>query len=491
MTEERVESGRYLRALREHWPYIAGTVALAVAAAVVFVASAQKRYEAETDLLVTPVPADSFVGVPLFRESDVSRAVVAAARIVTSPEITDRVRQRLHVNSTRKQLLSHVSVAPQEQSSILTITGNGSTPAEAAGIANAFADALLAQRTDELQREARSAVQRLSQQLRALRGSGNTAEATALAGQVAALRTLVGADDPTLQIVSRAVAPETSVWPRPVLSVVVALLAGLLLGMGIAVAIELLNPLVLTETDVLEGGGPPVLARVQRTTRDATAYRGLWANLIARMNDRRTPQAVLVTGDGRGLVTTGLATTLARAGRRVVVVDADATSSDIEKLLGVSAAAGSGVRASFVNEAPINDALTPVGRFGDRLRLLTSRPDDEALLGLVPVDRLEGFVEDLKGVADVVLIAAREPVEAPDTLELAEGADAVVVAVELGRTHRARVAELRRDLGQRAIAPTGFVMIGRRRLGRPRRQRGQEPAPTPATGAAEREPVAR
>jgi capsular polysaccharide biosynthesis protein/Mrp family chromosome partitioning ATPase len=491
MTEERIESGRYLRALREHWPYVAGTVALAVAAAVIFVASAQKRYEADTDLLVTPVPADSFVGVPLFRESDVSRAVVAAARIVTSPEITDRVRRRLHLTSTRKQVLAHVSVAPQEQSSILTITGNGSTRDEAAGIANAFAEALIAQRTEQLQRAARSAVQRLSQQLHALRSASNTAEAAALAGQVGALRTLLGADDPTLQIVSRAVAPETSVWPRPVLSVVVAVLAGLLLGMGIAIAIELLNPLVLTETDVLEGGGPPVLARVARTTRNGVAYRGLWANLTSRMHDRRTPQTVLVTGDGRALVTIGLATTLARAGRRVVVVDADATRSDVEKLLGVSAGAGGGMRAALVDEVPINDALTPVPRSGDRLRILTSSPDDEALLGLVPVERFEGLVQDLKGVADVVLVAAPEPVDAPDTLELAEGADAVVVAIELGRTHRARVAELRRDLGQRAIAPTGFVMIGRRRFGHRRRQRRHEPAVAADTGAIEREPVAR
>jgi hypothetical protein len=38
------------------------------------------------------------------------------------------------------------------------------------------------------------------------------------------------------------------------------------------------------------------------------------------------------------------------------------------------------------------------------------------------------------------------------------------VTVELGRTRRSRLAELRRDLGQRAIAPTGFFMIGKRRL---------------------------
>ena len=186
MIEDRIESGRYLRALREHWPYIAGTVVLAVAAAVVFVASAHKRYEAGADVLVTPVPADSFVGLPLFREGDVSRAVVAAARIVTSPEVADRVRARLHLRAGRNELLSHVSVAPQEQSNILTITGNAPNRDEASSIANGFADALVAQRTDQLQRAARGAVGRLSQQLSTLRKSGNTAEVTALAQQMGA-----------------------------------------------------------------------------------------------------------------------------------------------------------------------------------------------------------------------------------------------------------------------------------------------------------------
>jgi capsular polysaccharide biosynthesis protein len=490
VTEERVESGRYLRALREHWPYIAGTVVLAVTAGVLFVATAHKRYEAGTDVLVTPVPADSFVGVPLFRESDVSRAVVAAARIVKSPEVADRVRARLHLSTGRNDLLSHVSVAPQEQSSILTITGSAASPAQAASIANGFAAALIAERTAELQRQAQAAVGRLSKQLQTL-PNGSSAEASALAAQIGALRTLLGGHDPTLQIVSRAVPPETASWPRPVLSIAVALIAGLLLGMGIAVAIELLNPLVLAETDVLERTGPPVLARVPRSATASTEYRGLWANLTSRMADRHAPETVLVTGDERALVAVGLATTLALAGRRVVVVDADAGSSEVEKLLDVKATGKSGVRAALVDDVPVQEALTPVAQFGsDGLRLLTSRPDDEALLGLVRVERFEAFMHDLKGTADVVVIAAPEPANAPDTLELAEGADAVVVAIALGHTHRARVAELRRDLGQRAIVPAGFVIVKRRGLPRSRRP-ARAASDATALRANEREPVRR
>jgi hypothetical protein len=88
-------------------------------------------------------------------------------------------------------------------------------------------------------------------------------------------------------------------------------------------------------------------------------------------------------------------------------------------------------------------------------------------------------------------MTAAEPADAPDTLELAEVSDAVVVTVELGHTRRARIAELRRDLGQRAIVPAGFVVIGRRRL---RRERAQTIRALPArfgSSAREREPSGR
>jgi capsular polysaccharide biosynthesis protein len=463
--EERLESGRYLRALREHWPYILGTIVLAVAAAGIFLATATKRYEAGTDVLVAPVPADAFVGIPLFRESDVSRSVVTAGRVATSPEVVEGVKQRLHLRASREELLSHVSVAPQQQSNILTITGKASTPEEAVRIANAFALVLVERRTAELQREVGATVTRLSAQARTLRARGNATEATALANQISTLRTLIGASDPTLQVVSRAVAPEQPSWPRPVLSVAVALVAGLLLGMGIAIAIELLNPLVLAETDILEPGSPPILGRLTRRNTN-TAYRGVWANLAARAPNRRPPKTVLLTtadrGDSPALLAAGLAEMLALAGRHVVIVDGDPQGGAAANLLHAPHVERSGIRSALVDGASVEDVLVPTPQVGDRVRVLTSHPDDEMLFGLVPLDRIEALVDDLKHCADVVLFVAPSPADTPDTFAVAEVVDAVIVTVEIGHTRRARLAELRRDLGQRAIAPAGFFVIGKR-----------------------------
>jgi hypothetical protein len=144
-----------------------------------------------------------------------------------------------------------------------------------------------------------------------------------------------------------------------------------------------------------------------------------------------------------------------------------------------------------VDDAPLDEAATPAPRFGDRVRLLTSRPDDDGLVALVPADRFEAWMHDVKGLAEVVLIAAPEPADAPETLEFADTVDAVVVAVELGHTRRARLAELRRDLGQRAVVPAGFVIIGRRRLRRRRPQPETAVADAALTRAAARQPTRR
>ena len=490
MNEDRLESGRYLRALHEHWPYILGTVVLAVAAALIFVKSAEKRYDAGTDVLVTPVPSNTLVGLPLFRESDLSRSVVTAARIATSPQVVEGVRERLQLNVGRRELLSHVSVTPQEQSSILTITGTAATPEEAARIANAFAEVLIAQRTAKLQREVGGAVARLSRQLERLPARGATAEATALAAQLSALRTLMGAPDPTLEVVSRAVSPEQAAWPRPVLSVGVALLAGVLLGFGIAIALELFNPLVLTESDVLEPGGPPILARVPRTPqsllqgelirdpatlpRSARPFRAIWVNLAARTG--RSPETILVTGagsdEGRASAAIGLSIAVAVTGLRVVLVDADVAKGASARPLVDASASREGLRALLLHDAPVEEVLIPTKQLGERLRVLMTHKDDEALLSLAPPERLESLVDELKRVADVVIVDAPPT---PDSLLLAGAVDAVVVTVRLGRTRLERVLELRRDLAQRGLIPAGYVIVSRRRSRREWLRRGGAP----------------
>ena len=111
--DEREGAARYLQALREHWLLVLTVVAAAVGVAILYSATAQKRFEARTDVLVTPVSSSdpTFVGIGLLRESsDQSRSVLTAARLVSTPEVAERVRRRLGrpVNRKRVQRLMRV-----------------------------------------------------------------------------------------------------------------------------------------------------------------------------------------------------------------------------------------------------------------------------------------------------------------------------------------------------------------------------------------------
>ena len=67
-------------------------------AAAAYSASATKRYESSADVLVSPLASgdQTFLGIPsLLREEGQGRAVLTAARLLSSPEIRNGVKARL------------------------------------------------------------------------------------------------------------------------------------------------------------------------------------------------------------------------------------------------------------------------------------------------------------------------------------------------------------------------------------------------------------
>ena len=481
---EREGAVRYVDALKEHWLLITALVVLAVGAAAAYAFAAEDVYEAHTDVLVTPVAADdpTFIGFSLLREGDAqARPVLTAARLVETPQVADAVAERLHFDS-REDALDAVQVTPVSQANILTITAESSNPARAAQIANAFADETIAQRSSVFQGELQATIRRLREELQPLPAAQrDSAEAVAIQQRLGGLTALLGNRDPTLQVVSEAVAPADPVWPRPVLSIAVALLASLLLGIGIALALELLNPRVNREDELLLEQRLPILARVPRMPRRVVrgylagreplpgnvreAYRTVRANLQSAGRDERFPQVVLTTsavpGEGKTMTSVNLAITLSLAGYRVILVDGDLRRPMVATVFGV-AAPPHGFADVLLGRVPLEEALVEAPGHGEQLRLLLASPEHAHLIDLLEPDRVERVLTDLRLAADVVIVDSPPLTEVADALNLADDADALLVAVRLGHTRRDRLNELRRMLAQRGVAPTGFVVTTRR-----------------------------
>ena len=88
--DERRGPVHFLRAIRQHLVLVISIVVVALLAAAVIVATAQKQYVATADIAISPVSAndDTFQGFSVFHQSlDGSSVVVTAARVFDAPQI--------------------------------------------------------------------------------------------------------------------------------------------------------------------------------------------------------------------------------------------------------------------------------------------------------------------------------------------------------------------------------------------------------------------
>jgi len=335
-----------------------------------------------------------------------------------------------------------------------------------------------AERTRVFQSELRRVVARLEGRLASLpAASRDVGEARALGDRLGALRGLLGSNDPTLQITSMAVAPTDPSWPRPIVSLAVAVLLGLVLGVGIAIALELVNPLVLRDEDVLEEG-LPLLARSPRmSTSDlkarladgAAPADGIDAFRLARVNLTAAgpaPDTLLVTsparGEGRTSACVNLALAYVQAGARVVLVDADLRRARLTRLVETSPQSV-GLGLLLQGRADVDDVLASVRGYGDRLQLVPALPGDDSTIDLLQSTAIESVLEDLGSYADVIIFDSPPITDVADALPLARLVDAVVLVVRYGRTRRDKLADAQLLLRQLGVVPRGIVAVTRRR----------------------------
>lgn len=476
---------RYSHALRTHILLIAGITLAAVAAALLVVVSATKRYTASADLQIQPDVAvygtDPFQGLDVFRQpADGSSAAVAAARVFSSPQYTDILHRRL---GSRMAGVS-ISVTPLAQADIVNVAASAPHAALAAEAANRYAGLLLTERKKLFQQALH---QRLAQewiQMRSIPRSQRKASATytAFATTFGELKTWVNSPDPTVQLLTPATKPAGPSWPRPKLTLLVALVVGLLLGIAAAVGLEVVNPRVTREDELALAHRLPVLARMPRLGKREVrnyflgrgplprqawkSYRTLRAVLAtAGVEDSGYPSSILVTsacpGDGKTLTAVNLAIALSSAGLRVTLVDADLPRPMVGTMFNVAGHRDGVVH--LLNEPDAASTGVVDAPLHPRLKLLLSSPEQMAHLRLFDRRRIGRMVERLLRDSDIVVIDSPPLPEVAEALALADAAEAVLLCVRIGHTRRDKLAELRDLLGRRGVTPLGFFVTSRRK----------------------------
>jgi capsular exopolysaccharide synthesis family protein len=468
---------RYVETIRERWQLIAVAVLTTTLVAIVYVAAATKTYEAESDLLVTPVSSTdiTLTSLGLLRDStDPTQPVETAARLITNVDVAERAREGLGSSKSPNELLEQVSAAPVAGSNIVAITGSSSDPQEAADIANAFAAAIVDERTAQMHAQIDKTLPSLEAQLKATPDQAVGPES--VSAVIVELQTLKAADDPTMRVETKAEVPTGPASPKPLLSIVGGIIAGLALGIGAAFAAQGLDPRLRRETQLRRMYQLPVLARIPKEN-NATgkplnprgsspviseAYRTLRSTVQARSVSGRS-KVILITGpspaEGKTSTAVGLAVSLALAGSRVTLIESDLRRPTLGDVLQTTPKNG-GVVSVLVENTRLEDALTTTPLFGPNLKVLLADYEGGWITELFSLPAASQLIEDARRLSDYVIVDSPPLNEVVDALPLARKADEVLMVVRLGQSRLDKITQLGELLAENDIRPAGFAVVG-------------------------------
>jgi capsular exopolysaccharide synthesis family protein len=229
-------------------------------------------------------------------------------------------------------------------------------------------------------------------------------------------------------------------------------LLGLLVGIGAVLVRDRLDDRVRDRDDLERCLDAPVAAEVLHVSRRhgspasvfarrphspfAEAYRYLRTRLDPLVASTEGGVVLLVASargwEGRTSVAANLATALASAGKKVILVDADLQNPSLSKVFGTRHRPGLG--DLLAGRALLEEAAVPTGVPG--LKLVTAGEAGGLTSDTLDVSSLSRGFARMKAVADVIVVDSAPALEASDALTLARVSDLVVVVADPRRTRR-------------------------------------------------------
>lgn len=411
-----VELGEYLRILTKNWWVIVAGGLIGLLLAIAGSVFMTPRYESTTTLFVSVHAGDDSDTGDLFQAASFAEtAVLSYVDIATTAIVLDQVSEELGGDFTRGQLDDSLTISSPGGSVLINITGSHEDPETAALLANTVAAVLVEVVENDIQ--------------------------VANEGDVSPVQ--VRTVDPGLT-------PEDPVSPNVFVNTALGLMAGLVLGVGLAVLRGLLDTRVHTVGDLEELTNVPVVGRIAHDDKiaqrplvvhddpgspRAEAFRTLRTNLqfIAHQDATRTFVVSSATpSEGKTHVIANLAVVLAESGARVVLVEADLRRPRLGKVMGIEGAVG--LSDVLIAQATLTDVLQPWGT--DNLTVLPAGqipPNPSEILGSA---EMSGVLKELADMADYVLIDAPPILPVTDAAILSSYASGTLLVSSIGQTRR-------------------------------------------------------
>lgn len=356
------------------------------------------------------------------------------------------------------RVLGSLALARNQDSNVLQLVVTDTDPARAARVANALADAFVAQSLAENQRILERFRDPLGQRIQ---------------GTV----DLIKLDTPG--------PPSTPIGPRTRLNTAAGFVLGLIFGVLITFVVEYFEDVLRGRWQTVRTLEAPILMEIPKTPRRsnseeramtelpvihdplspvAEAYRTLRTTLAAGAGTGTSIRTVLVCGIGNSphdapAVAANLAAAFAVAGERILLVDADLRRPTLGKL-------GRGEPGQSLVEWLLEGATTPPRLTPTPVDNLSLLPAGQLPSATNPADLLtradpRSLVAQLNSLAErVVVLTAPLPIHG-DALTLAPVVDGVLLVVRSGVTPRSAAQQAKEQLARVGARLLGVVLVNR------------------------------
>lgn len=271
-----------------------------------------------------------------------------------------------------------------------------------------------------------------------------------------------------INVVDPADVPQKPSSPRPLLNLLISFLLGLGLGVAIAFGLEQLDEAVSDPSEIERRLGLPLLgtipkvlsespkdALVDRKSDLVDAYLAAYTSL-GFSTEHGIPRAFAVTStrpaEGKSTTALALATTLARSGKSVILVDGDMRSPSVHQLGGVTHDRG---LSNFL--AGEDDVDTLTFRMDDLgITAMTAGPIPPNAAELLTGSRFKALIKRLLTQFDHVVIDSPPVMGLADAPLIASQVEGVIYAVE---AHGVRARQIKTALERLAGANAWVIGV--------------------------------
>ena len=269
------------------------------------------------------------------------------------------------------------------------------------------------------------------------------------------MRIIAALSRPNVRIARSPQIPIDPSEPRLPIYIPAAIIFSILLGLGLSLILELLDTRIRTPSDITRQIGVPLLANIPDLSEDerlsldtnialvsqavpqslmAESFRQLRTSLLFASD--QPVRSLLVTspnpGDGKSIVATNLAIAMARAGSRVLLIDANFRRPTLARVFDVPESVGLSNVLVGINTAAEAIQATSVENL-DVLPAGVTPPSPAELLGSQSMRQL---IVDQGKKYDRVIIDGAPMLVVADNYLLTEGVDGIVLVFAAGTNTR-------------------------------------------------------